>query len=183
MVTNFLKTSVILLLTLFIFTIYSSAQRRDNLTAEEIELIRDRQELDLRMEIYVKAVDRRLMVLKNTAVENAKEIEKDSDKWGALPKGTRAELLSDIQKILDETIDKIDDVYDRDAKNELIPYSIHLLADGVRRFVPELEKLKETTTDAREIGLINNSLDACGQILETASNIPRPEKKPKKKKN
>lgn len=165
------------------FSISSNAQTpRDNLTYEEIEMIRDVQEIDGRMEIYVKAIDRRLMVLENKTAENAKQIEKDSSKWGELPKGTKAELLSDIRKILDETIDKIDDVSARDEKNDLIPYSIHVLADGVKRFVPELEKLKETTTEPREIGLINNSLDSCSEILEAAAKIPKPDKKPKKKK-
>lgn len=171
----------VLLFAFAIFPISSHAQR-DNLTYEEIEMIRDEQALDGRMEIYVKAIDRRLMVIQNTTAAHADEIKKDSEKWGELPKGTKAELLSDIRKILDETIDKIDDVSDRDAKNELIPWSLHVLADGVKRFVPEFEKLKESTTDTREIGLINNSLDSCEQILEAASKIPKPAKKPKREK-
>ena len=92
-------------------------------------------------------------------------------------------MLSDIRKILDETIDKIDDVADRDAKNDLIPYSLHLLADGVRRFVPELQKLKEKTTAPREIGLLNNALEACEQIIEASAKVQKPDKKPKPKKN
>ena len=183
MIKNSIKFSLVLFFVLTIFSSVSDAQQgRDNLTYEEIEMIRDVQEIDGRMEIYVKAIDRRLMVLNNATAPRAKEIEKDSDKWGELPKGTRAELLSDIRKILDETIDKLDDVSDRDAKNDLIPYSLHVLADGARRFVPELEKLKETTTEQREIGLINNSLDSCAEILEAAAKIPKPDKKPKKKK-
>lgn len=166
---------------LAIFPIISNAQR-DNLTYEEIEMIRDVQELDGRMEIYIKAIDRRLMVLQNTTAAHAEEIKKDTKNWGELPKGTKGELLSDIRKILDETIDKIDDVSDRDAKNELVPYSLHVLADGVKRFVPEFEKLKETTTDPREIGLLNNALDSCSEILEAASKVPKPTKKPKKEK-
>jgi len=181
------NSSKFFLAVFFVFTIFpliSNAQaQRDNLTYEEIEMIRDVQELDGRMEIYVKAIDRRLMVLENKTAENAKQIEKDSNKWGELPKGTKAELLSDIRKILDETINKIDDVSDRDSKNDLIAYSVHVLADGVKRFVPELEKLKEATTEPREIGLINSSLDSCGEILEAAAKIPKPEKKPKKKKD
>lgn len=183
MIKNSSKFFLAIFFVFTIFSIISNAQaQRDNLTYEEIEMIRDVQELDGRMEIYVKAIDRRLMVLENKTAENAKQIEKDSNKWGELPKGTKAELLSDIRKILDETIDKIDDVSDRDSKNDLIPYSVHVLADGVKRFVPELEKLKETTTEPREIGLINSALDSCNEILEAAAKIPRPEKKPKKKK-
>lgn len=182
MVKQFTQFIFVIIFAFAIFSISAIAQTRDNLTSEEIEMIRDVQEIDGRMEIYIKAIDRRLMVLQNTSAARTKEIEKDSDKWGALPKGTKAELLSDIRKILDETIDKLDDVAERDAKNELIPYSLHLLADNVKRFMPELEKIKESTTDSREIGLINNALDSCEQILEAASKIPKPEKKPKPKK-
>lgn len=182
MIKNLIKPAFILAFAFVIFSTLAKAQQRDNLTEQEIEMIRDVQELDGRMEIYVKAIDRRLIVLENTTVSHTKEIEKDSDKWGALPKGTRTELLSDIRKILDETIDKVDDVYERDAKNELIPWSLHLLADSAKRFIPELQKLKETTTDSKEIGLINNALDSCEQIIESASKVPRPDKKPKKKK-
>ncbi len=65
MLKNLLKTIFVLIFTFTIFPLYANAQR-DNLTLEEIEMIRDEQELDRRMEIYVKAIDRRLMVLKNT---------------------------------------------------------------------------------------------------------------------
>ena len=183
MLSNLIKTVLVSAFALTVFSIPANAQQRDNLTYEEIEMIRDVQELDGRMEIYVKAIDRRLMVLKNATVENNVQTEKNSKKWGELPKGTKAELLSDIRKILDETIDKIDDVADRDAKNDLIPYSLHLLADGARRFIPELQKLKEKTTEPREIGLINNSLDSCEQIIEAAAKVQKPDKKPKPKKN
>lgn len=183
MIKNFVGYLFILFFASAIFSIGADAQvRRDNLTYEEIEMIRDEQLLDGRMEIYVKAIDRRLTVLQNTASTRAEEIKKDSEKWGELPKGTRAELLSDIEKILDESINKIEDVSDRDAKNDLIPYSIHVLADAVKRFAPEFEKLKDATTDSREIGLINNALDSCEQVLEAASKIPKPTKKPKREK-
>ena len=89
--------------------------RRDNLTAEEIELIRDVQELDKRMEIYVKAIDRRLMVIDGDTSQ-IKQIEKDKDKWGELPTGTRTELFLDIKNILQEAIDKVDDIADIDPK-------------------------------------------------------------------
>lgn len=183
MIKNFVRRFFVLVFAFVIFSAGSNAQPpRDNLTFEEVEMIRDVQNLDGRMEIYVKAIDRRLMILQNATAARADEIKKDSEKWGELPKGTRAELLSDIRKILDESIDKIDDVSDRDAKNDLIPYSIHVLADGAKRFAPEFEKLKEATTDSREIGLLNNALDSCEQILEAASKIPKPGKKPKKEK-
>ena len=173
-----------LLLTVFAFSqISAEAQTREHLTDEEIELIRDNQELDGRMEIFVKAIDRRLIVLNNTAAANAKQIEKDSDKWGALPAGTKTELLLDISRILTEAIDKMEDVAERDENNELLPYSLHILADGARRFVPELKKFQTANADKRETGAILGALDSCEQILEAAAKIPKPDKKPKPKKN
>lgn len=156
-----------------------SAQARDNLTYEEIELVRDVQELDKRMEIYVKAIDRRLMVLSNDRAQT-EQLKKDAKKWGELPTGTRVELLLDIKKILREAIDKIDDVAARDEKSDLIPYAVHTLADGAQRFAPELKKFLDSTTDNREKGVIYDSIDFCNQIIEVAQNIPKPVKKRKK---
>lgn len=184
-----LKNSVLpclkgVLLSVFAFLIFTqtvSAQPRDHLTNEEIELIRNIQELDLRMEVYVKAIDRRFLVLNNDNSQ-AVQIKKDSEKWGELPAGTRLELLLDIKKILQEAIDKIDDVALRDEKSELLPYAVHILADGVRRFAPELEKFRDTATERREIGVIADSLDFSNQIIEASTKIPKPTKKRQKEK-
>lgn len=164
----------------FIFAQIVPAQPpRDHLTYEEIELVREVQELDNRMEIYVKAIDRRFLVLYNDNSQ-AKQIEKDQKKWGELPKGTRLELLLDVKKILQEAIDKIDDVADHDAKSALIPYAVHILADGARRFIPELEKLQAAATDKREKGVIYDAINFSNQIIEAAEKIPKPTEKRKK---
>ena len=168
----------LLIFAFFIF-VPVSAQTRDHLTNEEIELVRDVQTIDGRMEIYVKAIDRRLLVLNNDNTQ-ARQVEKDSKKWGEFPTGSRLELLLDIKKILQEAIDKIDDVAAHDAKSELIPYAVHILADGVRRFVPELEKLQATATEKREKGVIADSLEFSNQINEAAAKIAKPTKKRKK---
>ncbi len=172
---------LLLIFAAFIFASSISAQQRDHLTSEEIELVRDIQELDLRMEVYVKAIDRRFLVLNNDNSQ-ARQIEKDSEKWGELPKGTRLELLLDIKKILQEAIDKIDDVALRDEKSELLPYAVHVLADGVRRFAPELEKFRDTATERRETGVIADSLEFSNQIIEASAKIAKPTKKRQKAK-
>jgi hypothetical protein len=175
------KNSALLLLIFasLIFAQPISAQTRDHLTNEEIEIVRDVQELDRRMEIYVKAINRRFLVLNNDNSQ-AKQIEKDSEKWGELPKGTRIELLVDIKKILQEAIDKIDDIAAREEKSELIPYALHILADGAQKFIPELEKFQATTTEKREKGVIADSLNFSNQIIEASAKIPKPTKKRKK---
>ena len=179
---SFSRGLLLLILAFLIFTYPIPAQTRDHLTYEEVELVRDMQELDGRMEIYVKAIDRRLLALNNDNSQT-RQVEKDLKKWGELPKGTRLELLSDIKKILQEAIDKIDDVAAHDAKSELIPYAVHILADGVQRFVPEFQKLQATATEKREKGVLADSLEFSNQIIEASTKIAKPTQKRQKAKS
>src|SRR3712207_8013151 len=45
-------------------------------------------------EVFIRACERRLQAIGGTADEaSSKKMQKEMDKWGPLPKGTRAELL------------------------------------------------------------------------------------------
>lgn len=154
------------------FPSISNAQRRDYLTESEIELIRDAQELDRRIEVLTKAVDRRILVLNN-------QTPKESDKWGAPPTGTHLELFTDIQKILQKAVDDIDDVAGREGgmTNKLFPKAVHKLADAVERIQPQFKTLYDQITNEKERGSILNSIDLCNQIREAAQKIPKETKK------
>lgn len=158
-----------------------NAQRRDHLTEQEVELVRDAQQIDLRMKVFVKAIDRRFLALKPDQAQ-AKQIEKDSDIWGALPAGTRLELLMDIQKLLDEAISKIDDVAARDMKSEFFPKAVRILADGANKFSPQLKIHLQQTTDEKERGAILNAIEFCDQIIAASGKVPKEEPKTDKKK-
>ena len=174
------------LLTIFsaaiIFPHFVNAQKRDNLTAEEIELIRNYQEIDKRMEIYLKAIDRRFLLINDANAASNKQVQKDLDEWGELPVGSRTEIYSDISKILDETISKIDDIAAHDIKNELLPKAVHTLADGCRMRAPQFNSLLESAKNSAEKGAMLNSIDFCNQIIEASAKIAKPEKNDKKKK-
>lgn len=164
-----------------LFPLPANAQRRDQLGETETELVREAQEINLRAEIYVKAIDRRFLVI-NKDASQAKRVEKDSEKWGELPKGTRAELLLDIEKILQEAIDNIDNLAERDRKNELLPKAVRILAAASDRFLPQFKsQLDKTNTDI-ERGAILGAIDSCKQIIEAAANLPKESPKEKKKK-
>src|SRR5882724_6768249 len=90
-----LLASVLLFLML---GVVANAQTRDHLTPQEVELVQESQILDKRTEVFIKAIERRMLVLNGTQASNTKQLQKDSDKWGELPKGTRAELIGDITK-------------------------------------------------------------------------------------
>src|SRR6266436_7201923 len=118
------------------------AQSRDHLTLQEVDLIKDAQILDKRIEVFVKAADRRLLVLKGVDATSAKQLKKDSERWGELPIGSRAELVGDIARIFDEAITNIDDVSSRDEKNPLVPKALRNLAAAVTRIVGQLKPLQ-----------------------------------------
>src|SRR6266550_5836514 len=126
-------------------------QARDHLTAKEIDLVKDAQELDKRIDVFIKAADRRLLVIKGLQAANAKDLKKDAEFWGDLPSGTRSELVGDIAKILDEAIDNIDDVSSRDEKNPALPRALRKLAAAASRIMEQLKPLQSGAADDAEV--------------------------------
>ena len=127
------------------------AQTRDHLTPQEVDLVKEAQVLDKRIDVFIRAAERRLMVINGTgtAAANAKQLKKDSERWGELPTGSRAELVSDIARILDEAITNIDDVSARDERNPLIAKSLRKLAQAVNTIMAQLKPL---SADAKSDG-------------------------------
>ena len=208
------NTQKFLLLTLsaifcaaILFPASADAQRRDYLTSEEIELVRDAQEIDKRIEVLVKAIDRRFLVL-NKDDTQFKQVKKDMDKWGELPSGSEIQLLGDIEKIIQKAVDDIDNLVSnreisdkvlRDGNNttdvdeevtkykikrnkKQFPIAVHTLADAARRYVPMLESWGEKTTDRRAKGAAYGAIQNCELIIEASAKVPRYTKKSKKKK-
>jgi len=174
-------TTFFCVLLLFSFSI--SAQRRDHLTEMETELVREFQEIDKRTEIFVKAIDRRFLVLNAVNGGNNKQIKMDSEKWGELPTGSRRELLLDIEKILQEAIDNIDNVAERNIKSELFPKSVNILSDASKKFLPQLKSQLDKTNSDMEKGAILGSIELCNQVIEASTKVPKVIKEEKKKKN
>ena len=148
------------------------AQSRDHLTLQEVDLIKDAQILDKRIEVFVKAADRRLLVLKGVDATSAKQLKKDSEKWGELPIGSRAELVGDIAHILDEAITNIDDVSSRDEKNPLIPKALRRLAAEVVQIEEQLGPMRTQAKGEAEIASFELLNENAQSILEAANKLP-----------
>lgn len=171
----------IVLLTLGSPSIVRCLQAREHLTPQEIELVREAQILDKRIDVFIKAVDRRLLALNGGAGAAEKQLKKDLETWGDLPAGTHAELLGDIARIFDEAITNIDDVSARDEKNPLIPKALRKLAAAASRTVDQLKPIQAQAKEGADNGF-DLLLQRAEEIVEAASKLPPPaEKKAKDK--
>ena len=170
MISRILLTFLITLITGSNFV--ATAQQRDHLTEKEVDLVKEAQALDKRIDVFIKAAERRMMVINNSADANAKQLKKDSERWGELPTGSRAELVSDIAKILDEAITNIDDVSARDERNPLIGKSLRKLAQTVNTMMAQLKPLAAEAKSDAEIASFELLNEDAQSILEAANKLP-----------
>lgn len=173
----------ILLFTLaFLFSAVAVSAQRDYLTDAEIDLVRDAQQIDQRIDVLINAIDRRFAVLSI----NVGGTKKEGKDWGALPTGTRTELLADIKQILQKAIDDIDnlssrpdsmviDPNDKSKKpkgfSDLFPKAVRKLAAAAARYKAPLNASLETTKDEREKGLLLASIEMCDDIIASVSKL------------
>jgi len=171
------------LLLVFGFQITTIArQDRDHLTPKEIDLVKDAQELDKRIEVFIKAADRRLLVISGGRdAATSKQLKKDSESWGELPTGSRAELVGDIARILDEAITNIDDVSSRDERNPLISKALRKLAEETTRIVTQLKPLSTQAKGEAEIASFEQLMENADAIVAAANKLPPPVDKKKDK--
>jgi hypothetical protein len=176
-------TRIFLTLFISLFVAFSAqAQSRDHLTQQEVDLVKEAQILDKRIDVFIKAAERRMMVITDSAAANAKQLKKDSERWGELPTGSRSELVSDIARILDEAITNIDDVSSRDERNPLIAKSLRKLAQAVNSMIAQLKPLSAEAKSEAEIASFELLHEDAQSILEAATKLP-PEVVDKKAKN
>jgi hypothetical protein len=157
----------------------ASAQlrKRDPLTPQEVEMVRDAQQLDARTTLFIKIAERRL-----AAVTGAEQLQSNA-KWGELPKGTRAEYLGDLASILDEAIENIDDTASRNPESQHLGKSVRKLAEAATRFLAQLMPLRESAAEGAERESLERAIDNLNQVLEAVKKVPeeKEEKKPGKK--
>ena len=181
-----MKRRIVICLSLLLSLIFplqaSPIQKRDHLTPQEVDLVKEAQILDKRIDVFVKATERRLMVINGTAASNAKQLKKDAERWGELPAGSRFELVGDIARIYDEAITNIDDVSTRDERNPLIPKALRRLAQSVTSTMEQIKPLRneaKSEADVASLEMLNEDAQA---ILAAANKLP-PEVDKKAKKN
>lgn len=142
----------------------SLAQGREHLTPEEIEFVRDAQQLDKRTSVFIKAAERRMLLIANP---NSKPSDKDKGEWGEIT-GTRSQLLHDVFKIYDEAVVNIDDAALRDPKSALLVKSLGMLAGAATRLVPRLTPIREAAQTVGEREAVDEVIEKAEEIIEAA---------------
>jgi len=190
---------------LLLARIPAAAQQIDYVTEEEEDLIRDAQGMKLRIPLFLKLLDNRVVALglRERSAKEREQAKKDIESYerekreleklkiaGAelrarplnpdvyLRNMTRSELLRGYMQIIDETMDNIDDGYDQglDVRDHI---------EALNKFVGEhLPKLKtiEAKTAAETSALkatITHSEDALEDIRNALKAVPKTEKKPR----
>lgn len=155
---------------------FAALMQRDHLTEQEADLVRDAQEIDKRIDVMIRAVERRLLVLTDPQAEGTKQVQKEMEKWGPLPKGSRYDLFTDISKILDEAITNIDDASERTPSNETLNKALRKLSEASTRFVAQLETLRAGSRGSEREAL-DGIIENADSIIEAAKKLPPPVKK------
>lgn len=165
----------------------ANAQRRDYMTDAEIELVRDAQDIDIRIEVLTKMIDRRFLAA-GIDSNGWTEPKKGSEKWGDAPAGTRMELLTDIRQLLQKAVDDVDDVAEHNdnaltqnkTEGLLFPKAVRALAAAAQRYRGVLLPLAAKITDEKEKGVALASVEMCDEIIEAVGKLPPEVKKGKK---
>lgn len=150
---------------IFLFHLSVQAQKRDHLTEQEVDLVREAQEIDLRIQVFIKAADRRLLVL---TTPNATQKPKEEEVWGPLPKGTRLELLNDYKRILEEAEEKLDDAYERGASNPKIPKALSKFKEGVTKHIAQLRAFASQVTEPKEQRALAEAIEEAETVTKGA---------------
>lgn len=148
------------------FAAPAAAQKRDHLTPEEVEHIRDNQELDKRTAVFVRAAERRLLAATDPAAA-ARQAEKDREKWGEF-KGSRADLFYDLSRILEEAVTNVDDVAARTPESPLLRKSLYTLSEAAGKFLPQLLPLRDSAQEEKERDYLERAIETAEEIVEAA---------------
>jgi hypothetical protein len=150
---------------------------RDYLTPLEEERVKEAQILDKRIDVFIRVAERRMLALTDPGAASSKQVQKEMEKWGELPKGTRVELIMDIANVFDAAIINIDDVALRDEHNRLLPKALRKLAEAATRFQSQFISMREQIKESHERAAVEQVLENIQEILGAANKLPPPEKK------
>jgi hypothetical protein len=136
----------------------------DYLTEEEDDYVRQAQEPDLRIKVFMKIIDRRLKAITNPQVASddkkaQKNKEEEDRKWGALPKLDRAGYLKQYSRAIDEAMAKLDDAYERNPKASSFIKALKNLLESTDEHLKILHSLENVVTSEAEKAILADAIE------------------------
>jgi hypothetical protein len=144
-----------------------STQAGDYMTEQENEDIREAQEIDSRIKVFMKIAGHRLALLTHTSDEDSgkkltkkfsKPSEQEEKDQLALSKLSHAELLHHYSRAIQETMDKIDDAHERNPKSSALNKALVTLRDATDKQLSILHSLEAGTTDHAEVDALRQAI-------------------------
>jgi hypothetical protein len=180
-------------------TVSAAQKRREYFTEDELDLVRDAQELSTRVPVFIKLAERRLIILgvheksdkqKEKERKDQEQYEKDKKKAGAkastvkppvdelayLHDFTRTEMIRGYIEAIEEIMSNIDDNYERKLDTR---GALEDLEKFTRETLPELEKF-QTKTEVEKTALqdaIDKAKEANQGAKDAMKVVPKTEKK------
>jgi hypothetical protein len=180
--------------------VLTAAPKKEYFTEDELDMIRDAQELKERVPAYIELAERRLIILgltdkseKQRERERKEQEKYDKEKKKAGNKGapvkapvdqlsylhdfTRPELLRGYVEAIDEIMSSIDDQYERKMD---VRAALEQLEKFTRETQPLLEKF-EAKTDNEKKALqeaIDKAKEGNAGAKDAMKKVPKTEKKP-----
>lgn len=152
----------------------SAAQmrKREYMTAQEVEAVREAQALDARTGVFVRVIERRLKMLAGETPAASAPVKTETGEvlTDTLTR-TRGELLADIAYALDEAIENIDDTAARAPESPLVGKSAKRLASAAQKFLAQLQPLRQTLTARSERESLEQAIDNLEQIIEASKKV------------
>jgi len=142
----------------------------DYLSEEEDDHVREAQEADSRLKVFMKIADRRLaLIIGPPPVLGDKKSQKKADEelreWGSLPTLSHAELLRHYARAIDECMAKLDDAYERNPKSSALVKALNILRDSTDRHLQTLHSLEAQMKDESEGAALKHAIE----VAETAN--------------
>jgi hypothetical protein len=128
----------------------------DYMTEEEADRVREVQSIDLRIKVFVKIAERRLLLAEDS---QSQYLKKDEIEWGRLPAVSRADGLKQYGRAIEEAIANFEDAYDRNPKDERLLKALTTFIEHTAGHLPRLEAMRSNTADASTRQVLERVLD------------------------
>ena len=149
----------------------ASSPQRDHLTLLESDRVREAREIERRMDVFIKVIERRLLALTDPQAAQSRQVQRDMEQWGELQTGTRLELLTDMARTLEEAITNIEDASTRPG---FVPEhgqrALRKLSEASARFIAQLTPMRTSLAeDSPEREQLERTIEYAQEVVAAAN--------------